>query len=294
MPRSLAIDPVRNACHGSVTTTAVDQPRRCMLLCTAVTLLRVSLPVGTATMRRAGTPFSVSHLLPAAASVNRSPSRLPPTVMIRGATSSRHRLRAWTRRAVNTEDGRPSNCAAPRTTIASDTRRSSWRAVHHTRPAVRASTSRAMVTTAATVLAARRSRINRWSPAVAALAHDRGTTGLQPRDRDPERRAGDVVEARVVEEVDGVGVTAVLAADADVEVGAGRPALLRGDLHHAPDALSVQRLERRDAEDAQVEVAAEERRLHVVAGEAPTHLGQVVGAEGEELGGLRDLAGGER
>ena len=45
-------------------------------------------------------------------------------------------------------------------------------------------------------------------------------------------------------------------------------------------------------EDAVLEVAAEERRLDVVAGEAPRHLGQVVGAEGEELGRLGDLVGG--
>src|SRR5438045_3479560 len=41
------------------------------------------------------------------------------------------------------------------------------------------------------------------------------------------------------------------------------------------------------------EVAAEERALDVVAGESPGHLGQVVGAEGEELGGGGDLPGGQ-
>ena len=38
----------------------------------------------------------------------------------------------------------------------------------------------------------------------------------------------------------------------------------------------------------------EERALHVVAGEAPAHLGQVVGAEREELRRLGDLARGQR
>ena len=65
-------------------------------------------------------------------------------------------------------------------------------------------------------------------------------------------------------------------------------------LDQPADALAVERLERGDAEDAEVEVAGEERALDVVAGEAPAHLGQVVGAEGEELGGLGDLAGGQR
>jgi O-acetylserine/cysteine efflux transporter len=43
--------------------------------------------------------------------------------------------------------------------------------------------------------------------------------GLEPRDGHPERRAGDVVEPDVVEEVDRGGVAPVLAADAQVQVG---------------------------------------------------------------------------
>jgi hypothetical protein len=50
----------------------------------------------------------------------------------------------------------------------------------------------------------------------------------------------------------------------------------RGRAGRAADAVDVERLERADLEDAVLEVAAEERRLHVVAGEAPRHLGQVV------------------
>src|SRR5256885_8177122 len=38
----------------------------------------------------------------------------------------------------------------------------------------------------------------------------------------------------------------------------------------------------------------EERGLDIVAGEAPAHLGQVVGAEGEEVRHGGDLAGGHR
>src|SRR5665811_558274 len=47
-------------------------------------------------------------------------------------------------------------------------------------------------------------------------------------------------------------------------------------------------------EDALVQVGAEERRLHVVARKAPGHLGEVVGAEGEELCRLGDLSGRHR
>ena len=56
-----------------------------------------------------------------------------------------------------------------------------------------------------------------------------------------------------------------------------------------PTPATVDRLEGADAEDAEVEVAREERGLDVVAAEAAAHLRQVVGAEGEEVGGLGDL-----
>ncbi len=54
-----------------------------------------------------------------AASVVRSPSRLPPVTIRRGATPSWKSSIAWSRRAANTGDGRPSYWAAPMTTIAS-------------------------------------------------------------------------------------------------------------------------------------------------------------------------------
>ena len=123
----------------------------------------------------------------------------------------------------------------------------------------------------------------------ARQSHGDRAPGLQPGDRHAERRAGDVVEPDLVEEVDGVGVAAVLAADAELEAGPARAALLGGDPDQLADAVAVERLERADAEDALLQVGREERRLDVVAGEAPGGLGQVVGAEGEELGGLGDL-----
>ena len=64
--------------------------------------------------------------------------------------------------------------------------------------------------------------------------------GLEPGDRHPERRAGDVVEPDVVEEVDGRRVAAVLAADAEVQVGVGGPAVLGRGPHQRADALGVQ------------------------------------------------------
>ena len=62
----------------------------------------------------------------------------------------------------------------------------------------------------------------------------------------------------------------------------------------AADALGVEGLERRDREHARARGRCEERRLDVVAGEAPRHLGQVVGAEREELGGPRRSRGQSR
>ena len=56
-------------------------------------------------------------------------------------------------------------------------------------------------------------------PARSVAAHG-GAAGLEARDRHPERRAGDVVEPHLVEEVDRRRVAAVLAADAEVQVGA--------------------------------------------------------------------------
>src|SRR4051795_309177 len=125
--------------------------------------------------------------------------------------------------------------------------------------------------------------------AVASCAFHGRAAGLQPGDRHPEGRAGDVVEPGGVEEVHRLRVTAVLAADADLELGAGLAALLDSDLDQPSDALGVESLERADPEDAEVDVAPEERAFDVVAGERPAHLCQVVGAEGEELRRLCDL-----
>src|SRR4029077_16154585 len=126
-------------------------------------------------------------------------------------------------------------------------------------------------------------------PASGALRGERRAACLQAGDRHPERRAGHVVQDHLVEEVHRVRVTAVLAAYAELDVRPGLLALLDGDLDQAADAVAVDGLERRDAEDAQLDVPAEERAFHVVPGEAPGHLRQVVRTEGEEL-----RAGGDR
>lgn len=70
------------------------------------------------------------------------------------------------------------------------------------------------------VAAATRSHDVPRAGAASSAAGQRGPAGLEPGHRDPERRAGDVVEPHLVEEVDRGGVAPVLAADAEVEVGA--------------------------------------------------------------------------
>ncbi len=87
-----------------------------------------------------------------------------------------------------------------------------------------------------------------------------------------------------------VGVAAVLAADPQLQALPGLAALLAGDLHQPADAGLVDGHERVGRDQLALLVQAEEL-ADVVAGEPEGGLGEVVGAEGEELGHLGDLAG---
>src|SRR5689334_16243687 len=53
-------------------------------------------------------------------------------------------------------------------------------------------------------------------------------------DRHPVRRAGDVLEAHPIEEIDRLWIAAVLAADAEVEIRVRRAPPLTGDPHKLP------------------------------------------------------------
>ena len=74
--------------------------------------------------------------------------------------------------------------------------------------------------------------------------------------------------------------------------GVAGVAALDAHLDELGNAL-VERGERVRLADLLVEVERHERGLDVVAGEAQAHLGQVVGAEGEEVGVLGDVLGGD-
>src|SRR5262249_15413584 len=116
----------------------------------------------------------------------------------------------------------------------------------------------------------------------------------QPGHRNSIRAARHVVQAEVVASGYRVGVARVLAADADFEVWPSCSTLLDRNIHQAAYPGPVDRLERVDFEDSLVDVADYELSLSVVTREAESGLGQVVGAEGEELGVYGDLAGDQR
>src|SRR5436190_9687552 len=66
----------------------------------------------------------------------------------------------------------------------------------------------------------------------------------QPCDRHPEGRAAYVIETDRVEELDRLGIAAVLAANAEFQIGLHGPALARGQPHQDAHPALIERLER--------------------------------------------------
>src|SRR5215469_1797306 len=126
-----------------------------------------------------------------------------------------------------------------------------------------------------------------------AVGHHR-LGGGQAGHRDAVGAAGHVVQAEFVARVDRVRVAAVLAANADLEVRPGGAALADRPVHQTAHALAVDGLERVDLEDLLLQVPDDELALGVVPRVAERGLGQVVRAEGEELGVLRDVPRDQR
>src|SRR5690606_25007123 len=112
-------------------------------------------------------------------------------------------------------------------------------------------------------------------------------------DGDAEGGAAHVVEADAVAEVHAGGVAAVLAADAHLEAFAGGPAALDAHLHELADAGDVERLEGVAGEDLPLDVLRQEAG-GIVAAVSEGELGEIVGAEAEEVGVGGDVAGGKR
>src|SRR5262249_25951448 len=110
---------------------------------------------------------------------------------------------------------------------------------------------------------------------------ERGVGGRETRNRDPVGGARDVVETAPMEEADGRRIAAVLAADADLELGARLASVLHGEGDQLADAFLVDRLERIERQDPALEVVGKELP-DVVARESVGHLREVVGSEREE------------
>ena len=107
-------------------------------------------------------------------------------------------------------------------------------------------------------------------------------SGGQPGDGHAEGGAGHIVQADVVAEHHGGGITAVLAADAQLHVGVGGPAPAAGIGDQTAHAMLVQTGEGIALVDLLLIVGVQEL-AGVVPAEAEDQLGQVVGAEGEEV-----------
>src|SRR5690606_19467759 len=123
-----------------------------------------------------------------------------------------------------------------------------------------------------------------WSPESPTVAPSGqgGLGGGEAGDRHARGRAAHVVEADLVEELDRGGVAAVLAANAELQVLAGGAATFGGDRNQLADAFLVDAGERILGHDFQILVGLEDRP-RVVARHAQGGLGEVVGAEAEEL-----------
>src|SRR6516165_2310203 len=111
----------------------------------------------------------------------------------------------------------------------------------------------------------------------------------EARDWHAVGRAGHVVETGLVAEHHRGRIAAMLAADADLEMRPPLAAARHADLHQLADAVAAEGDEGIDVEDALGDVGRQEAR-GVVAADAVGGLRKVVGAEGEELGRLCNVA----
>ena len=116
----------------------------------------------------------------------------------------------------------------------------------------------------------------------------------QPGDRHPEGRAADVIHINNVRKFYRIWLTKMFAAAPDLKIRPRRAPFVDGHPHQPAHAFPVDDGKGVLRQDLLLDVLDQETLLGVVAGDAEGHLGQVVGAEGEELGHLGDLAGGQR
>src|SRR5215510_5470591 len=113
----------------------------------------------------------------------------------------------------------------------------------------------------------RRAEAGRASCLARRVLAERGLGGREAGDGNAERRAGDVVERELMAEGDRGRVAAVLAADADLELGARLAAALDADAHQFAHALAVDGDEGITGKNATRHVGAEKAR-RIIAGNA--------------------------
>ena len=82
----------------------------------------------------------------------------------------------------------------------------------------------------------------------------------------------------------------MLAADAELDVGTRRAPFGHRHRHQLPDPVDVDLLERAHRQQLRLEVRGHQAAFYVVAGESERHLREVVRAEREKLGDVRDLS----
>jgi len=119
-----------------------------------------------------------------------------------------------------------------------------------------------------------------------------GLSSSQTGDGHAVRRAGYVGQADLVTELDGIRIAAVFAADTEFDVRTSGAALGDRDFHELTHPGLINRGEGVLLHDIGLLISAEEG-TGVVARHAEGGLGEVVGAEAEELGGVRDFISGQ-
>src|SRR3954469_15875594 len=122
--------------------------------------------------------------------------------------------------------------------------------------------------------------------------------GGQSRDWHPERRAAHIGEPDAMAELHAARFATVFAADAQLDVRTRLAAQIACQLHELADTGLVDRCKRILLHDFQLLITAQERP-RIIAAHAERCLGQVIGAEAEELrvfgdfirdqGGARDF-----
>ena len=115
--------------------------------------------------------------------------------------------------------------------------------------------------------------------------------GGQAGHRDARARAGHIAQANGMAETDRVGMSAVFATDTHFHVRTCLAAPVDSQLHQLAHTLDIQHFERIVLQYSEFVIHRQELVLGILAREREGRLGQVIGAEREELGFFGQAAG---